>query len=389
MQQLHADQPVGVVDAQPGGGAATDVAAERGIPVVAEHAGHQLVQVVGDRLAGERPIRQVGEDEAGQRWDDDVEGDAGIRPERGRVRQTLAQREVLGEGARPAVQQQQRDALLGRAGRRDAHEMHAVAVARRRGTGRRNSAAPPARANRSRPTRRRAREEWTESIPPAHGLEPSGGRKRVRESGRADRRARRRAQWMRNGSIVIAATVPFQAGRGPGIAACGPSGPWKNRVHGFIRSPRPAACATSSPPTRRAGSTRSASSARSFSAHGFDEIETPVVEDVARLHSGLGGDNEKLAFSVLQARTRRRRPRRGDRLRRHPEPRRPRAAVRPHGSARPLLRHPPRRAAAGLPRHPDRAGLARRAAAEGPLPPVRAVRHRHHRRGRASWPRSS
>jgi histidyl-tRNA synthetase len=39
---------------------------------------------------------------------------------------------------------------------------------------------------------------------------------------------------------------------------------------------------------------------RSFAAHGFDEIETPVVEDVARLHSGLGGDNEKLAFSVLK-----------------------------------------------------------------------------------------
>ncbi|CAM5347063.1 histidine--tRNA ligase OS=Leifsonia shinshuensis OX=150026 GN=HNR13_001749 PE=3 SV=1 [Leifsonia shinshuensis] len=39
---------------------------------------------------------------------------------------------------------------------------------------------------------------------------------------------------------------------------------------------------------------------RSFAAHGFDEIETPVAEDVARLHSGLGGDNEKLAFSVLK-----------------------------------------------------------------------------------------
>ncbi|AAT89482.1 histidine--tRNA ligase [Leifsonia xyli subsp. xyli] len=39
---------------------------------------------------------------------------------------------------------------------------------------------------------------------------------------------------------------------------------------------------------------------RSFSAHGFDEIETPVAEDVARLHAGLGGDNEKLAFSVLK-----------------------------------------------------------------------------------------
>ncbi len=37
-----------------------------------------------------------------------------------------------------------------------------------------------------------------------------------------------------------------------------------------------------------------------FSFHGFDEIETPVVEDSARLHAGLGGDNEKLAFGVLK-----------------------------------------------------------------------------------------
>lgn len=39
---------------------------------------------------------------------------------------------------------------------------------------------------------------------------------------------------------------------------------------------------------------------RSYRAHGFDEIETPVVEDAERLHSGLGGDNEKLAFAVLK-----------------------------------------------------------------------------------------
>lgn len=39
---------------------------------------------------------------------------------------------------------------------------------------------------------------------------------------------------------------------------------------------------------------------RSFSAHGFDEIETPVMEDSALLHSGLGGDNEKLAFAVMK-----------------------------------------------------------------------------------------
>jgi histidyl-tRNA synthetase len=37
-----------------------------------------------------------------------------------------------------------------------------------------------------------------------------------------------------------------------------------------------------------------------YARHGFDEIETPVVEDAARLHSGLGGDNEKLAFAVMR-----------------------------------------------------------------------------------------
>jgi histidyl-tRNA synthetase len=39
---------------------------------------------------------------------------------------------------------------------------------------------------------------------------------------------------------------------------------------------------------------------QSYRAHGFDEIETPVVEDSGRLHAGLGGDNEKLAFGVLK-----------------------------------------------------------------------------------------
>lgn len=37
-----------------------------------------------------------------------------------------------------------------------------------------------------------------------------------------------------------------------------------------------------------------------YRAHGFDEIETPVMEDHGRLHAGIGGDNEKLAFSVLK-----------------------------------------------------------------------------------------
>ena len=37
-----------------------------------------------------------------------------------------------------------------------------------------------------------------------------------------------------------------------------------------------------------------------YRAHGFDEIETPVMEDYDRLHAGIGGDNEKLAFNVLR-----------------------------------------------------------------------------------------
>lgn len=35
-----------------------------------------------------------------------------------------------------------------------------------------------------------------------------------------------------------------------------------------------------------------------YAEHGFDEIETPAVEDSARLHSGLGGNNEKLSYAV-------------------------------------------------------------------------------------------
>jgi len=37
-----------------------------------------------------------------------------------------------------------------------------------------------------------------------------------------------------------------------------------------------------------------------YRAHGFDEIETPVVEDYGRLHAGIGGDNEKLAYNILR-----------------------------------------------------------------------------------------
>ena len=37
-----------------------------------------------------------------------------------------------------------------------------------------------------------------------------------------------------------------------------------------------------------------------YREHGFDEIETPVMEDSSRLNAGLGGDNEKLAFGILK-----------------------------------------------------------------------------------------
>ena len=37
-----------------------------------------------------------------------------------------------------------------------------------------------------------------------------------------------------------------------------------------------------------------------YRLHGFDPIDTPAMEDHGVLHSGLGGDNEKLSFQVLR-----------------------------------------------------------------------------------------
>lgn len=37
-----------------------------------------------------------------------------------------------------------------------------------------------------------------------------------------------------------------------------------------------------------------------YRAHGFDEIETPAVEEYDRLHAGMGGDNEKLSYNILR-----------------------------------------------------------------------------------------
>jgi histidyl-tRNA synthetase len=37
-----------------------------------------------------------------------------------------------------------------------------------------------------------------------------------------------------------------------------------------------------------------------YRRHGFDEVEAPALEEIGRLHSGIGGDNEKLSYSVLK-----------------------------------------------------------------------------------------
>jgi histidyl-tRNA synthetase len=37
-----------------------------------------------------------------------------------------------------------------------------------------------------------------------------------------------------------------------------------------------------------------------YSSRGYQEIETPALEDIAKLTSGQGGDNEKLAFRVMK-----------------------------------------------------------------------------------------
>ena len=50
---------------------------------------------------------------------------------------------------------------------------------------------------------------------------------------------------------------------------------------------------------RRRDALLSTISAR-YQQHGFEPIETPAVEDHDTLHSGLGGDNEKLSFQVLK-----------------------------------------------------------------------------------------
>ena len=71
-----------------------------------------------------------------------------------------------------------------------------------------------------------------------------------------------------------------------------------------------------------------------YRASGFERISTPMLEDMENLDKSDGGDNLNLIFKVLK---------RGDKLDRCPEHRRPQAAVRygsalrPDPAAEPLL----------------------------------------------------
>ena len=112
-----------------------------------------------------------------------------------------------------------------------------------------------------------------------------------------------------------------------------------------------------------------------FELHGFPSIETRAVEPVDRL-LGKGGDADKEIYGVTPAG----RPieqRRSDRRRRA------RPALRPHRAVRPLRAGERRPPVVPVPPPPDPEGVARRAAAGGPLPRVHPGRHRRRRRRRA------
>jgi histidyl-tRNA synthetase len=113
-----------------------------------------------------------------------------------------------------------------------------------------------------------------------------------------------------------------------------------------------------------------------YRAHGFDEIETPVMEDYDRLHAGIGGDNEKLAFNVLK------RGLDADAIRAAADDA---AALSDLGLRYDLTvpwRASMRRTAPSCRRSSAPSRWRRCGVPNGrrrPLPPVRAVRHRHHR----------
>ena len=108
-----------------------------------------------------------------------------------------------------------------------------------------------------------------------------------------------------------------------------------------------------------------------YTRYGFRRIETPALENLRLLLGSGGGENEKLIYKVLK----RGRARRGDDARGRAGRSRP--PLRPDGTPGEVLCPPSRRAAGSVQGDPDRAGVARRASPERPVPPVHPVRHRH------------
>ena len=121
------------------------------------------------------------------------------------------------------------------------------------------------------------------------------------------------------------------------------------------------------PALRRAAGHRHAC-ARTFELHGFAAIETRAVEPLDQLLRKGETSKEVYVLRRLQADA--------DAERR----RRARPALRPDRAVRALRARERRQAGVPVPPLPDPEGLARRAAAGGPLPRVHPGRHRHRRR---------
>ncbi len=91
-------------------------------------------------------------------------------------------------------------------------------------------------------------------------------------------------------AVLLISAEPPRLGR--------PSSTWKNDVVASVNPPRGMRDFL---PAEKARRERVLAVIRErYRAHGFDEIETPVMEEYARLHAGVGGDNEKLAYNVLK-----------------------------------------------------------------------------------------
>ena len=136
-------------------------------------------------------------------------------------------------------------------------------------------------AGRDRPRERLGRRARAPRAPAAGARHPR--RRAVR------RRIRRRTSCGRPGR---APSLDDSAGRRGGEPT------WKNRPVASVNPPRGMRDFL---PAEKARRERVLAVIRErYRAHGFDEIETPVMEEYSRLHAGIGGDNEKLAYNVLK-----------------------------------------------------------------------------------------